>query len=121
MDKQPFFGTFWRPSLIKVHSREAPDYEFYAVVKAIGYVDELGGKSGTTILKGWRLEYRVNSIYHPAFGLIPKETCKDYNMFVEQSQNGKRLDFEFHWPSSDVQLIGTEIEKVINAFENKML
>ena len=120
MEKQPFFGTFWRPSLTKVNDREASPYEFYAVVKTSDYVNELGKKPGTTLLKGWRLEYRDNSIYHPAFGVIPKETCKDYNMFVEQAQNGKRLDVEFHWPSNDVQLIGTEIDKVIDVFENRL-
>lgn len=120
MEKEPFFGTFWKPSFIKIQAREASPYEFYAVVKAGDYVDELGKKPGTTLLKGWKLEYRETAIYHPAFGVIPKETCSDYNLFIEISQNGKRLDVEFLWPSNDVQLIGTDIKKVIETFEDRI-
>lgn len=120
MEKEPFFGTFWKPSFVKILSREASPYEFYAVVKTSDHIDEFGKRSGRTTLKGWRLEYRETSIYHPAFGVIPKETSGDYNLFVEVGQNGKRLDAEFTWPSNDVQLVGTDIKKVIETFEDRI-
>lgn len=116
MEQEPFFGTFWRPSFIKIQERSVSPYEFYAVVRAGDHRDIDGRRTGSTLLKGWKLEYRENSIYHPVFGVIPKETCKDYNMFVPSDER-KRLDIEFVWPSQEVQLIGTDIEKVIETFE----
>lgn len=113
--KHPFFGTFWKPSFLKVKAYKASPYEFYAVVSS--YQDS--NRPGMpTVMKAWAIEYRGKSIHHPAYGVIPLEYCDEYDLFAETSQDGRRRpDFEFYWPSNEVQLIGTDIEKVIDSFK----
>lgn len=114
-ERHPFFGTFWKPSFLNIKSNKASPYEFYAVVKSSQDSDRVGAP---IVIKAWKIEFRGEYIDHPAYGVLPIDYCEDYDLFIEVSPDGRKIpDFEFVWPSNDVQLIGSNIQKVIDSFK----
>lgn len=72
-----YINTFWAPSTYG-KSIGVPSYEVYAVVDSYKLNDM------DQELIAWRMEVRGVGLFHPEYGLIPRESFSQYNFFIKE-------------------------------------
>ncbi len=86
-------NTFWKSKNKK--------YTIYAVVR----------QSGINLI-AWELELRSGSVYHPAYGLIPKEYVFDFDMFISEA-DGRVPEYIFDIKDTQFYCLNQNLKQIL--------